>query len=166
MTDLLKSYWQKIEPRDRVILAWGGAIVSLILFYALIWQPWHNAISEMQERIQPRRESLVWMQQQAEWVQSGGLENAAQKIRGADQSLMSVLEQTARSAKVRESIQQMIPSAENDEVRVVLEDANFNQWLKWIDVLFKQYGVGIKQMSAERDEDAPNVAEIRITFER
>ena len=166
MTEFLKSRWQQIEQRDRSILIWGSAVVALILFYALIWQPWHKAIAAMQGQIQPRRASLVWMEQQAELVRSGEFDNAAQSIRGADQSLMSVLEQTAKAAKVRESIQQMIPNSDKDEVRVVLEQANFNQWIKWIDVLFKQYGVGIKQMSAERDDDAPNIAEIRITFER
>ena len=77
-----------------------------------------------------------------------------------------MIEQTAKASRVREAIQQLVPNSKENEVRVVLEQANFNQWVRWVDTLIKDYGVNVKQLSAERDEDAPNVAEIRITFER
>jgi hypothetical protein len=59
-----------------------------------------------------------------------------------------------------------VPTKNNSEVRVVLEDADFNQWLLWVDRLYKTNGVDIRQMTAERDDDRPNIAEIRVTFVR
>ena len=166
MLESLKNYWQQLEPRERVILGWGSLVGALILFYALIWQPWHKAIAHMEEALQGRRAALVWMRQQSEMVKRSGNDQPAVMIRGQDQSLLSIIEQTARNNRVGESIQQMAPGANDNEVRVVMEQTNFNQWVRWIDMLFKQYGVNIKQLSAERDGDEPNVAEIRVTFVR
>lgn len=149
-----------------MILGWGAVLVFLILFYAIIWQPWHKAIAHMETAVQPLRTNLVWMKQQAELIENGGGSSTQQKVKGANQSLLSVIEQTAKTTRVRKAIQQMVPGRTPNEVRVVLEEADFNQWVKWIDLLFKQYGVQIKQVTAEREDDAPNIAEIRLTFER
>lgn len=166
MQNIIKLKWAQLEQRERLVLGWGAFIVAAIIFYAFIWQPWHRAIEHMEQALQPRRESLVWMRQQAEIIEKGPARNSAANFKGMSESLLSVIETTARVSKVRESIQQMVPSSNGDEVRVVLEEANFNNWVRWIDVLIKDYGVTVKQLSAERDEDSPNVAEIRITFER
>jgi len=166
MIDSLKQYWSGLQARERMFLSWGGVAVALILFYIIIWRPWHIAIDAMEESIQPLRENLTWMRQQSEQIKSAGGANLRHQVKGADQSLLSVIEQTAKRAKVTAAIQQMVPNREKNEVRVVLDGANFNQWVRWIDDLFKQYGVDIKQVTAERDEDKPNIAEIRLTFVR
>ena len=164
--DALKKYWAGLQPRERLILGGGGVIVALILFYALIWQPWHKSISNMEAALPPMRSNLVWMRQQAEMLASDGGQGANQSYAGADQSLLSVVEQSASKARVNGAIQQLVPSQNGNEVRVVLDGVNFNQWVRWVDDLFKRYGVNIKQVTAERDEDKPNVAEVRVTFIR
>lgn len=166
MSNVFKEYWQGLQPRERLILGLGGVLVFLIFFYALIWQPWHKAISFMETSVQPMRENLVWMRQQADLINSGGGLASERKYKGSKKSLLSVIEQTAKQTQVRSFIQQMVPAQDKKEVRVILEEANFNQWVRWVDVLFKQYGVNIKQVSAESDGEEPNIAEIRVTFIR
>jgi len=164
--DELKKYWLGLQSRERVVLACGAVCVILILLYALLFQPWYKAIARMEADLPELRQSVVWMRQQSERLQgsSGNASKASQK--GADQSLLSVVEETARNAQLKKAIQQMIPAQNGTEVRVVLEEANFNQWLRWVDDLYQKYGVDIKQVTAERDEDKPNIAEIRVTFLR
>lgn len=164
--DALKKYWAGLQSRERLILGGGGVIVALILFYVLIWQPWHKSISKMETALPPMRSNLVWMRQQAEMLANDGGQSANQSYVGADQSLLSVVEQSASKASVNGAIQQLVPSQNGTEVRVVLDGVNFNQWVRWIDDLFKRYGVNIKQVTAERDEDKPNIAEVRVTFTR
>jgi len=166
MKELISSYWRQLEKREQITLAIGVSIVGLILFYALLWQPWHKAIAHMETAVQPKRADLVWMRQQAELVKNGGVVSAAKRIKGADESLLAVIEQTAKAHKLQKSIQQMVPGRSTQEVSVVLEEADFNQWVRWVDALSKQYAVNIKQLSAERDDERANIAEIRVTFER
>lgn len=166
MKKLISNYWRELQPRERILLGWGGVLVVFILFYALIWQPWHKAIDHMELSLTDLRQNLVWVRQQSEMVKSGKTTDAVRSRKGQGQSLLSIIEQTAKASAVRQAIQQMVPGQSDDEVRLVLEEVNFNQWVKWVDVLFRQYGVNIKQVTAERDEDQPNIAEIRMTFER
>ena len=67
---------------------------------------------------------------------------------------------------MRGAIQQMVPNQETGDVRVVLEGVDFNQWVRWIDDLYKNYGVDVTQINAEKDDEKPNLAEIRMTFFR
>ena len=160
------NYWRQLEARERLVLGWGATLVTVILLYSLLWQPWHVALASMEQDIQTHLQNLVWMQQQAELLKGGAGQPAKSATQGSNESLLSIVEKTAKVNKVGQSIQQMVPSSNDSEVRVVLEEADFNQWLRWIDQLFKQYEVNIIQLSAERDDDAPNLAEIRITFRR
>lgn len=165
MLDTILKNWNQLQPRERLILSLGSVIVIAILSYSLILKPWHRAIGNMQKSLVGWRTDLVWMQQQAELVQQGGI-SSAQKFKGEAQSLMAVVEQTAKAAGVRSAIQQMVPGENNREVSVVLEEVSFNNWVRWVDTLQNQYGVAIKQLTADREEDQPDRAEIRLTFIR
>ncbi|NNC98719.1 MAG: type II secretion system protein M [Gammaproteobacteria bacterium] len=165
MQKLFLEHWRKLQPREQKILGGGVLLVGLMLFYAVIWLPWHRAIDHMETVLPFKRADLVWMRQQAALLKEGGpISKAA--IKGENQSLLAVVEQTARASGVRDSIKQLVPRQNNQEVSVVLEAASFNRWVRWVDVLSTQYAVNIKQLSAERDSDVPDNAEIRVTFAR
>ncbi len=166
MKKALIDFWSQLESRERMIVSIGSIIVVLILFYALILQPWHRAISHMEQVLPNKRTDLVWMREQAKFLSDGSIKRTTNQVKGGNQSLLSILEQTARQNNVRQSIQQMVPGRNANEVSVVLEQANFNQWVRWIDALFIQYGVNITQLTAEKTDDEPNIADIRVTFDR
>lgn len=166
MMDAIKQYWLNLATRERLIMSVGLLLVLLILFYALIWQPWHKAINSMNGYLPGLRSDLQWMRQQSDVVKNGGTVKVNSSIKGSGESLLSILEKTARANKLDKSIQQITPGKSAQEVRVVLEEASFNQWVSWIDVLYKDYLITVKQVTAERDEDKPDIAEVRATFER
>lgn len=170
MKDTIINYWLQLEKRERWILGLGGVLVSFILFYALILKPWHRALSEMSDRVPSLRENLVWMMQASEMVQNGNVVNTVRASKDLNKSLLSVVEQTARTSKVNKFIQQMVPGnnikTNVEQVNVVLEEANFNQWVRWVDDLANNYAVNIKQVSIESETDEPNIVELRVTFER
>ncbi len=164
--DSIKNYWLELDFRERWIIGIGSVLVALILFYALIWQPWHKAIDKMSKSLPSMRSDLQWIRQQAETVQNGAIVKAVSNVKGVDDSLLSILEKTARASQLDKAIQQITPGQNTQEVRVVLEDASFNGWVSWIDLLYKDYLITVKQVTAERDEDKPDIAEVRATFER
>jgi len=163
MSDAIKKYWLGLEQRERLILGVGGVVVALILIYALIWQPWHKSIASMHKSIQPMRSDLVWIRQHAEIIKNGG--QTKDSLKGQDQTLLSVIQTTAKRGQVDKAIKQMTPNSDS-EVRVVLEDVDFNKWVRWVDQLSLTYGVNIKQVKAERVEKKPNLAEVRLTLVR
>jgi len=161
-----KKYWADLQARERLILGWGAFIVTAILLYALLFQPLYRALAHMESALPDLRKNVVWMRQTDQLLDRGGSIPVKGASQGADQSLQAVIVSTAQQAKVRKSIQTMVPDQTNNEIRVLLEDADFNQWLVWVDTLYKRYGVDIRQVTAERDDDKPNIAEIRVTFFR
>ena len=163
-TELL-GFWQGMQPRERIVLTGGILLVCGLVFYLLILKPWHRALTNMTMSVANKRIDLVWMQQQAELLQSGGIQ-VREEIRGSNRSLMAVVEQSAKSAGIDKAIQQMVPRANNTEVSMVFEDVSFNKWLRWADDLHRNYGVQIKQMTADRESEKPDTAEIRLTLSR
>lgn len=166
MKDSLMKYWSGLEPRERVVLTVGAALVGLLLFYQFLWAPWHKAINYMEAALIDHRKNLVWIQQQSSLLDESGDYVGVEKVRGAEESLMSVIEKSAGTTGVRDAIQQLSPRQNNTQVSVVLEEVSFNKWVRWIDTLQSVYGVSVNQLSAERENDKPDVAEIRVTFER
>lgn len=166
MVNQIKEYWASLQPRERHVLSWGALLVSVILFYALFWQPLQKSISFMEESVRDLRTSSVWVEQRAEEMQRETRPSPRPSSAAAGQSLLSMVETTANKARLGKAIQQMVPSKDGREVSVVLEEADFNQWVLWVDDLYKNYNVGMSQINAEKDDEKPNIAEIRVTFTR
>ncbi len=166
MNNTINNYWKSLEPRERLVLGWGGILVSVILLYAFVWEPWKSALTDRDNVVHQLRLDSVWMKQQTEALKGDSSGARKKQYRGADQSLLSVIQQTAKQIDVNDAIQQMVPNQSNDEVRVVLEGVDFNKWVRWVDNLYKNYGVDITSINAEKDDEKPNVAEIRVTFVR
>lgn len=158
-------FWHSMQPRERIVLTLGVLLASGLIFYLLILKPWHRALNNLQEYVVTKRVDLVWLRQQAELVKNGGVQVKAQ-VKGKNQSLMAVVEQTAKLAGIEKAIKQMVPRENNKEVSVVFEEVSFNKWLRWTDTLQRGYGVKVKQLTADRESDQPDIAEIRVTLER
>lgn len=165
MIDTIKKHWFGLNVRERWIVGGGGVVALLIVFYSLLWSPLQNSLEYMNTSVQSMRTNLVWMEQQSQVIKSGAGRKQSSTVRGANQSLLSVLEQTARQAGIREAIQRLTPNQQN-EVRVMLENVDFNRWMRWVDSLNKNYAVDVSTLNAERDGEKPNIAEIQVTFFR
>lgn len=166
MSNSIKVYWNSLEARERLVLSWGALIVGCIFFYALLWQPWQQSLSFMEQSVSSMRVNAQWMEQRVQDMKGGIESTSSTPKRGADQSLTSLIERTATQAKVADAIQQIVPDPVTGQVRVVLEGADFNQWVLWVDNLYKNYGVDISQLNVEKEDEKPNLAEIRLSFSR
>lgn len=165
MQEEIQKYWRNLQARERQMLLWGGLIIAAIIFYVFIWQPWSKAVTHMETVLPLKRAELVWMRQQQDMLNSGNVVTT-QEVKGQGESLMAVLEKTARNYGVRDTIKQLVPAKEGREVSVVLEGVSFNKWVRWVDNLASQYSVRAVQLTAEREESQPDTAEIRMTFSR
>lgn len=167
--DKIKQYWHKLSRREHYIVIGTALILLLALFFITVWQPWHKAIASMEKNLPGKRQSLVWMQQTADLLQGPVKAASSQQAstKGANQSLLAIVEQTAKQAAISKSIQQLSPGESEREVRLVLTQVDFNGWVRWISKLAHEYGVEVKEVSAQRQlKDSPNKGDIRVTFVR
>lgn len=57
----------------------------------------------------------------------------------------------------------MSPGDEPDEVRVWMDDADFDRWLRWLEAL-KESGIRVTEANIDRSGDSR--VDIRITLQR
>ena len=153
----LSAKWQTLEQRERITLSIGAVFVFIILAYSFIWAPMQQSIQEHRALLPGKRADLIWMQQQAE-----NYKNNKQKISVSDKPLLTIIEETAQQAGLRKQIQQMSPGGTQNEVKVWLSEASFDEWIEWVDSLSKQHGVSVIATNVQQAEE--KLVDIRVSF--
>ncbi|MDH3375730.1 MAG: type II secretion system protein M [Gammaproteobacteria bacterium] len=159
----MREFWFGLRARERLILVGGACLALAILAFVYIWQPWHRELVHLRDSLPDKRETLSWMQQQAELAKpllakrTGAASSSTQTI-----PVLTVIEQTANRVKLRTAIRRMQPGTEND-VKVWLSDASFDTWVRWVEVL-RQNGIEVASAVINRADN--NKVSIRVVFQR
>jgi len=128
----MREWFAGREPRERIALVAGAGVVALALMYALVWYPLEKDLERNRALVEQQRETLAWMRQAAAEVASlraAGVD--ATHVPVADQSLVSVVEQSARKAGLRKHIARMEPAG-SDSVQLTVKDAPFDTLITWL----------------------------------
>lgn len=150
------------SPRERVVLFGGGILTLALVLYALAWQPWQNELNRLRSQIPVKKETLAWMQSQAGQAKT----LAVRSSRGANQSglpLLTLIERSANQVDIREAITRMSPGEKEDQVRIWMDNADFDRWLRWLKTLDDS---GIEVAEANIDRSVENQVSIRTTLQR
>jgi general secretion pathway protein M len=161
MNERLKLYWQQLQPRERRILLLGAAAVVIMAAYVLAWEPLVEGRARLQRDVAEQRVLLGWMEQSAREVQA--LRGSRAPQRNTGQSLMAVVDRTARAQGLGQALERVQPDGET-AVRVWLKQAPFDQSLRWLDQLIATQGLRVTGLVVERGNEAGKV-DARITLE-
>lgn len=144
----MKDWFYGLEPRERLVLGAGAAVLALVLVYALIWDPLAGRYRQLQERVASQQETLIWMQQAAIRIKAlrGAAPGGGRGLGG--RSLMAVVDQSARAGGLADSIKRIEPDGTKG-VKVWLEGAAFDPMVIWLGDLARNYGVEAGSLSIE-----------------
>ena len=90
------------------------------------------------------------------------LKKANQKSKSSDKPLLTVVERSAKQSKMDAYIRRMSPGEEG-QVKLWLTDADFEQWITWLEKLRK---AGVEVESASINQADNNRVTIRVTLKR
>jgi general secretion pathway protein M len=152
---------QGLTQRERVVLGIGGISALLIVVYSFVWQPWQEDLNRLRIQVPLKKETLAWMNQQKSLVKPL-LKKANQKSKSSDKPLLTVVERSAKQSKMDAYIRRMSPGEEG-QVKLWLTDANFEQWITWLEKLRK---AGVEVESASINQAGNNRVTIRVTLKR
>jgi general secretion pathway protein M len=157
----LMTRWNEISERDRLVLGVGGVLVLSILVYTFMWEPWHTGLDRLSVQLPVKRMAHKRISEQAEIAVNftGRDGNMAEIDR---KPLLTIVEDTARRAKLRDVIRQMTPGEEEGQVRIWLSGATFDNWLAWVDTLGRNHGVDVITATVQRSDD--DKVDIRATL--
>ena len=148
-----ESWYTARSVREQRLLLAGLAVLALALLVVLIWRPLADLRAEARADI-ARYERLA-----AQIEAAGPLLGEAPRLAGVP--VQTAITQSA--AAVGLEIERLDPSANGAEV--VIDQADFEQMVVWIDTLRRSYGIAAREVSAERLPE-PGMVTARISFER
>ena len=160
---MLLEKWRALSQRERYLVGGAGVFLTIIILYAAIWDPIVGGAQRAELLLQKKQADLIWMQQSAAEVRAlrQGSPGAGQQRTG--QSLLGLIESTARQSKLSTGIQQVQPDGQN-KVRLKLDNIPFDELLTWLDDLAYKYGVQVSEFSVERKPEAGRV-DARLVLE-
>ncbi len=157
----LQRHWNTLRPRERILVAVAAVLVTLTVFYLALWEPLHQDHQRLQRQVEEQRALLQWMQQRAAEVRAlRGSTAPAEKSRG--DSLLGVIDRTARTAKLKGKVSRIEPDGER-RVRVWLDGVDFDALARWLDRLRKKHGLRVA--SAVIDREGPGKVSARLVIE-
>ena len=153
----MKNWWNNLSERERWIVGGGGTLTLLFLLYALVWHPFHTNLLNLRQTVAAQRQDLAWMRQAALEVKRLSASPVTATARqGNPQSLLTLVDQTARAAGLGPVMKRIEPQGE-DKLRVQFEQVNFDQLVRWLGSLEQEYGVTSASVSLDRQAEAGRV---------
>ncbi len=156
-----RQLFGNLNARERRVLALGAVVLVLILVYTLVWAPWHDALRRLRTQVPAKQATLSSMQEQAK--QAKPLLKLQNNKSKNDVPLLTVVENTAATAKMRGVIRRMSPGDQEGQVKVWLTEASFDSWLLWLEQLRKE-AVEVVSSTISRSEGGK--VNIRMTLQR
>ena len=160
----MKNWFYSLTPHEQRWVVGGGIVLGIFLAYAMIWAPLTTHLDRLEKTVNEQRALHLWMQQ-AE-LEAKQLRTSSQPAASANTStsVLAVVDQAAKQAQLGNAVKRVQPEGQ-DTVRVNLDQASFDDVVRWLDSLVRNYGVGIVDISIDR-QDAAGHVNVRVTLKR
>ncbi len=157
MKQEIMHWWQELEPRERLFLQAGGAVLVLLILWALVWLPYQQATEQLQTKIDSREQQFAELRQIAAQVKAsdkpGQMSILNQQSARAGRSLLRLADETVRSAGLAAALKRIEPESDQ-RAQVWLENASFDRLIGWLESLEKNYTVNIESANISRSANA------------
>ncbi len=151
----MKDWFLGLEPRERTMVAIGGAVVLVVLLWGLLINPVYSAAAAAERRVETKRDTLAFLRSAAAEL-AGATNLPAGRSDLAGQSLVVVIDRSARQAGLGAALTNNQPIGE-DGIRVRLESASFEAVARWLAAIDQGSGLAIESASFDRAPEAGRV---------
>lgn len=148
----MKEWYNSLEPRERKVMIGGAAVLAFAIFYFLLWEPLITKMSRLETGIQEQQELIAWMENAAQEVEQ--LQSKVKTLGSASkgQSLLGIIDSTAKRNRLKDAVKRVQPDGKT-KARVRLENANFNDVIKWIETLQRRQGIRVESTVIEKQSE-------------
>jgi len=157
----MKDWFMRLAPRERLMVSAAAVVVIVALLYVLGWEPLASRIAHLEQSVTEQQALKQWMDQAA--VEAKQLRGTSRVRRGGTQSLLAVVDQTAKRSHLGAAVKRIQPEGQ-DQVRVSLEQASFDDMVMWLGSLQSQ-GISVIDATMDRQSGAGRV-NARITLKK
>jgi len=135
----IRQWLDGLAPRERNLVYAAAALLGIAIVYFAVVLPVTSAARAREARIVQKTGDLDWMRQVAPQVMAA---SAAGSGMASDESLVVLVDRTARESGIGSSIRDQTPAGQNG-LQLRLEGAPFDLLVAWLASLQQQYGVRV-----------------------
>jgi len=146
----MNDWWQSLQPRERLFVGGLGIFMVVFVFYFMLIEPLFEGAAEYREKSERAASELQWMQQAIVDLPVSG---ARRPNVNDSASLNVIVDQTRTRYRLAATNTQQVGE---QQLRVRLEDAKFDDVVRWLGELRSNYGIAI-------DTAAVNQTDVRGT---
>jgi type II secretory pathway component PulM len=154
----MKEWFLRREPRERLILAIGAAAAVVIIGWRLVWSPLAAGVERLDSRVETRGQLLV------DAHSAAAIEPDAASRPRAEQSLLVLVDSTARNHGVAQALTRRNPNGAN-EIDVTVQAAPFDALIGWLATLEGEHIVSVESASIRATQE-PGVVSGRVVLRR
>lgn len=161
----MKQWYLSREPNERRALLAGAIVVLALLLYGLGWQPLGAAVERQRQILAQQQETLQWMQGAAQQIGQLRASQRPAQAATANQPLLSIVENTARSITRAGGTLKRIEPRDQDSVQIWLDQAPFDEMIHWLNNLQRNSGIQAVNIAVDK-QNKDGVVNARITLKR
>jgi general secretion pathway protein M len=155
----LRQRFDELAPREKRLVYLAAGLVALAAVYLIVVMPLHAFTARAAARVNQKSADLAWMQQAAPQVMAA---SAAGGSAGSGESLVVLVDRTAREAGLGGSVRDQSPNGDNG-LRLRLEGAPFDVLITWLVALQQQHGVSVEAANVDA-ASAPGLVNASLTL--
>jgi len=156
-----QDWWKNLAQREQRMLFWGGITAFLLLYYFAFLSPMQQSIQSLKSTIQENNALYQWMEQASDDIAQT---STAQVAAAKTLPLLSLIEKTLKTANLS-TFAGEIKLLKKNEVRIKLNDVNFEKGLKWLNSLNRVYSLSINKVIL-RATDKVGVVQMDATVQK
>ena len=135
----IRQWLDGLAPRERNLVYAAAVLLGIAVVYFAVVLPVTSAARHREARIVQKTGDLAWMRQVAPQVMAAA---AAGGGTASDESLVVLVDRTARESGIGSSIRDQTPAGQNG-LQLRLEGAPFDLLMAWLANLQQQHGVRV-----------------------
>lgn len=144
----LKDWFFSLQPRERAVVAIGGALVLVVAIYLLGLAPFYSAVNARAERVARKDSDLAWMRSVGGEVMALNA-SASTAPAPSNESLVVLIDRASRECGLGSALTGQTPSGDNG-IRVRLEQAEFDKLVVCLGSLQQAHSVTIESANIDR----------------
>jgi general secretion pathway protein M len=159
----MSSFFANLDGRERLTLLLGVGALALILSYLLVLEPFYSNRDSFRQEISAKEAELAWMHMAAREVRQIGRATAPAGGPGRTRSPLSAIDGSARQLGLGQALKRVEPAG-RDEVRVWLEEAPFDEIMRWLALLKNTHGIEAAEVVVENGKRGTAYVNSRMTL--
>lgn len=143
----MNAWWESLQTRERWMVGGCGAFLVVFFFYLFLLEPLFVNAADYKAKTERAERDLAYLEQAAPQLQASGSGRARRNVVDPNASLNVIVDRTRTTFNLAATNTQQVGP---QKLRVRLEDARFDDVVKWLGVLRSEYGIAIETASVNQ----------------